>query len=113
MGIWQFVADQIPSKEEDQSKYRIIIGLNGYNGTVGGEKLSAAEGDIGLVKLYNKNHDLMGSGMGGDIGFNSHQYGDIGIDQDGSQQSTWTEFCGCLLPASLSFLVLTRPFDHG
>lgn len=95
MGIWSFVSEQVPSQEEDQSKYRVFVGLNGHRG------LSAAEGEIGLVKLYNKNHDLMGSGMGGLIGFNNKQYGEFGIPQDGTQQSIWTEFCECRASVSL------------
>lgn len=94
MGVWSFISEQLPSQEVDQSKYRVFVGLNGY------KDLSAAEGEIGLVKLYNKNHDLMGSGMGGQIGFNNHQFGDFGVPQDGTQQSIWTEFCKCLPSAS-------------
>ncbi|KAK7970092.1 hypothetical protein PG996_001473 [Apiospora saccharicola] len=90
MGIWSFLGDNLAPGESDDSVYRIFVGVDGTEHN--GEELSAAPGVIDAVKVYNTNHDLMGTGPGGMIGFNGHGFGDVTASQLGSQQSIFTEF---------------------
>ncbi|KAK7924314.1 hypothetical protein PG985_006368 [Apiospora marii] len=95
MGIWTFVGDILAPGAADESIYRIHVGVDGSTNpdTPGeGPELNAAPGVIDAVKVYNTNHDLMGTGPGGMIGFNGHGFGDVGASQLGSQQSIFTEF---------------------
>lgn len=93
MGIWQFVAEQLPAAESPSSNYRVTTGLNGYPKN-SEPKLDNAQGQIELIKVYNVNHELIGSGSGGTVSAeDDNQYTDMAAEQQGNSQSIWTEFC--------------------
>ncbi|KAK9772119.1 hypothetical protein AB5N19_11742 [Seiridium cardinale] len=91
MTIWSFLGDQVPEVKAPSSNYRVTIGLDGFKDD-DGNSLSNSGGSIDLVKVYNVNHELIGSGKGASIGDGDDQYGDMAIEQHGNSQSAWTEF---------------------
>ncbi|KAI1843967.1 hypothetical protein JX265_005849 [Neoarthrinium moseri] len=89
LGIWQFAADNIPDVVKSKSTYRIQVGLDDTKGS-GDKKLSNAGGNLVMIKTYNNNGELIGSGGGGKV--KDGGYADFSAEQTGTQQSITTEF---------------------
>ncbi|KAI1379886.1 hypothetical protein F4677DRAFT_407913 [Hypoxylon crocopeplum] len=93
MTIWSFISDQIPPVQTPSSNYRVFIGLDGFKDDKG-KALDNAHGQIELIKIYNVNHELIGSGGGATVGSDDSddQHADMSAEQHGNSQSVWTEF---------------------
>ncbi|KAI0406548.1 hypothetical protein F4802DRAFT_613415 [Xylaria palmicola] len=89
VGIWQFADTLLPSHHIDASTYSIRAGVDKTAGD-NGEKLSNAGGGIDLIKTYNSNDELIGSGGTGYV--TSGGRVDFTTEQTNTQQSITTEF---------------------
>ncbi|KAJ2987614.1 hypothetical protein NUW58_g4406 [Xylaria curta] len=89
LGIWQFAESLLPTHTVDASAYSIRAGVDGTDDHNGGS-LNNAGGGIDLIKTYNNNGELIGSGGRGYI--ESGGRGTFSTEQTNSQQSIMTEF---------------------
>lgn len=96
LGIWSFITDNIPAGAEQKSVFRVQVGVDGTQG------LTNAGGDISLIKVYNSNNNLIGSGSGGYV--TNGGFADFTAQQSNLQQALATELCRYHLPLPLSFL---------
>lgn len=88
MGIWSFAADMLPSSGgggSDTSAIRIHVGLDSTTND-NGDSLANAGGDVEVVRLYNAEHQLIGTGGAG-TEVSSGEHVDISIGQTNGNQA--------------------------
>ncbi|KAI1347143.1 hypothetical protein F5Y01DRAFT_330117 [Xylaria sp. FL0043] len=89
LGIWQFGTSLLPAQNVDASTYSIRAGLDKTSDGAG-HLLSNAGGGISLIKTYNNNGELIGSGGKGSI--KSGGIETFTTEQTNTQESVTTEF---------------------
>lgn len=91
--LFSFADTYFPSKEPDSAIVRITAGLEGWKGPDNDQdSLDDPQGGISTVKLFNNNHEMIGSSGGGDVDSGVHL--DIKVSQVNAQQGYYAQIFG-------------------
>lgn len=91
--LFSFADTYFPSKEPDSAIVRITAGLEGWKGPNGDQDpLEDPQGGISNVKLFNNNHEMIGSSGGGEVDSGVHL--DIKVSQVNAQQGYYAQIFG-------------------
>lgn len=91
--LYSFADTYFGAPQPDTATVRITAGLEGWKVPDGADDpLEDPQGGISNVKLFNNNHDMIGSSGGGDV--ESGEFLDIKVSQVNTQQGYYGQIFG-------------------